>query len=511
MRASLGPHLENAARPVPDTNDPAGMKAGSAKRFCFAPPKAVEGIYEELEAFVKQWLIENLVPLKPDSDTSVETWINNTAYTQARKDELLRKWKANPDMSLDRNRCVKMFLKDENYPEYKYPRGINSRVDEFKVATGPIFKLIEKELFSLDWFIKKIPVSERPAYIRKRLGHGLKFLATDYSSFEACFVKKLMMACEFVLYEYMTRHLPGGDDWLVLIREVIAGTNTLHNKYFKTFVEATRMSGEMNTSLGNSFSNLMFMLFLAKKIGSHSVTGVVEGDDGLFAMCGRFPTAEEFTQLGLVIKIDEHDDVSTASFCGLIFDTEDMINVTDPIKVLETFGWTTRQYARSNSKRLRELLKCKALSLIYQYNGSPIITALACYALRMTKNVRAKPGQCGVWEREELRNALSFRGAIRAVPDRTRILVEAKFGISIEHQKTLESYFDAKEVLGPINHDLIVMYSGSDSQHYYHNYVRVVDVKSKLSDEPTFGSNASALNDIVVNVMEEGKKVHTLR
>jgi len=498
MRASLGPHLNGAARPVPDTNDPAGMKAGSAKRFCFNPPRADPELMAEFRGFVKQWLIENLVPLDANSDTSVTAWLDKTDYTQARKEELLRKWDANPDMSLLKNRCVKMFLKDENYPEYKYPRGINSRVDEFKVATGPIFKLIEKELFALEWFIKKIPVADRPAYIMSRLGHGNLFMATDYSSFEALFVKDLMMSCEFQLYEYMTTELPGGKEWLKLITEVIAGNNVLYNKYFKTFIEATRMSGEMNTSLGNSFSNLMFMLFLAKRRGSTSVAGVVEGDDGLFSMTGGFPTTEDFRALGLVIKIEIHSEISTASFCGLIFDVVDRVNITDPIKVLQTFGWTTRAYAGSCQRRKLELLKCKALSVINQYNGAPILMSLARYALRLTEGVRAKPGQVGVWERQELREALAYKGPIREVPYNTRQLVENKFGITIEHQIALEKYLDELTGAGPLDHDLILMYSGFDAQHYYHNYVRKVQMKSRLVHEPAFGSNSTALRDVKI-------------
>lgn len=498
MRASLGPHLVGAARPVPDTNDPTGMKAGSAKRFCFCPPKANPILLAKLKKFTEKWCNENLVSLDPASDTSVATWLVKTGYTQARQAELLRKWNANPDMSLLKNRCVKMFLKDESYPEYKYPRGINSRVDEFKVATGPIFKLIEKSLFSLKWFIKKIPVCDRPAYIQDTLAGYQRVMATDYSSFEASFVRELMENCELVLYRYMVRNLPGGAEWLHLVESTILGKNTLYNKYFKTFVEATRMSGEMNTSLGNGFSNLMFMLFLAEEIGSTDVKGVVEGDDGLFGMNGRFPTASEFAQLGLVIKIEEHDSVETASFCGLIFDTKDLINVTDPIKVLQTFGWTTRNYAGSKLKRKMELLKCKALSVIYQYNGSPILMSLAKYALRITQGYRAKAGQVGVWEREALKDALSFKGPVREVPWATRLLVENKFGITIEHQITLEKYLDSLTDVVPLEHDLITMYSGFDACHYYHNYVRRVKIKSKLIDEPAFGSNSMALSRLVV-------------
>jgi hypothetical protein len=498
IRASLGPHLEGAARPVPDTNDPANMIAGSAKRFCTKPPVAIKIKLRRLKRFVQKWVKKNLVPLAADTDVTFETWIRSTDYTDARKDELRRKYAANPDMKSRRNFLVKMFLKDESYPEYKHARGINSRMDEFKVCTGPIFKAIEKQLFSLPYFIKKVPVSERPAYLLKKLGHGHRWMATDYSSFEALFTRELMLSCEFVLYEYMTQLLPDGPEWYALIKKVIAGENHIKNKYFEIFLEATRMSGEMNTSLGNSFSNLMFMLFLSEECGATDVEGTVEGDDGLFTLNGDYPTAEQFAELGLTIKIDMHDKMEEASFCGLIYDRVDLVNVTDPIKVLQTFGWTTRQYARSCRRRKMELLRCKALSVAYQYNGCPILMALARYGLRVTEGFRARIGQTGVWERSFLQEVLKQQVLIRDVPEATRMLVESKFGITIEHQLRIEEYLDGLTDVVPLNNDLILMYSHRDAEHYWHNYVRRVQIKSKLINEPTFGSNSLAIDQLAM-------------
>lgn len=502
MRGSLGCHLIGAARPVPDTNDPANMKAGSAKRFCANPPKGCPIRLRRLRRFVRAWVRKNLVPLARDSDISYRTWLAGTNYTVARQKELIRKIEANPDMKLRKNRCVKMFLKDENYPEYKYPRGINARVDEFKCAVGPIFKLIEKELFKLDWFIKKIPVNERPAYILNKLGHANRFMASDYSSFEALFTRELMMACEYELYSYMVQDLPGGDEWLQLVREVIMGNNELHNKFFKILIEATRMSGEMNTSLGNSFSNLMFTLFLAEENGCDNVEGVVEGDDGLFTMSGPFPTAKDYESLGLTIKIEEHDNLAKAAFCSLLFDVEDMVNITDPIKVLQSFGWCQSNYAGSSLRRKKELLRCKALSVIYQYNGAPVLMALAKYGLRATHGVRPRPGYQGTcaWERELIAQVLKTKTEIKEVGMKSRLLVEEKFGLSVEHQLAIEAYLDSLNELQPLQHHLITLHSTHDQEHYYHNYVRVVDLKSPLSREPTFGANSLAHRDVVITV-----------
>jgi len=255
-----------------------------------------------------------------------------------------------------------------------------------------------------------------------------------------------------------------------------------------------------NGSLRTGIIILMFTLFLADEIGSTEVRAIVEGDDGLFSMVGRFPTQEEFANLGLVIKIETHRDLAKASFCGLIFDREDLINITDPIKVIQTTGWTTRQYAASSSRRKLELLKCKALSVLYQYNGCPIITQMAMWLLRCTRSVRARPGQTGVWERELLQEALNWKIEIRKPSMRTRLLVEEKFGVSVENQFRLEQYFDSKSTIEPIQNDIVLMYSHPDAHDYYFNYVRNVNMKDKLVNEPAFGANAIPAHQLTVGV-----------
>jgi hypothetical protein len=277
-------------------------------------------------------------------------------------------------------------MKDETYPEYKHARAINSRSDEFKCASGPFFKCIEKTLFTLDWFIKKVPIADRPSYIKNRLERmGVSYFAADYTSFESLFTKKLMQTCEFVLYEHCVSEHPLGRAWLSLISEALLGRNVCSFKLFNVSVNATRMSGEMNTSLGNGFSNLMFLLFLCQENGMTDVLAVIEGDDSAASGCGKWPSVEDFAKLGLVIKVDMSDSIEEMSFCGLVFDSDECLNVTDPREVLASFGWTSAGYKAMKQNKLKLLLRCKALSLAHQYPGCPIISSLAQYGLRVTR------------------------------------------------------------------------------------------------------------------------------
>lgn len=492
---SLGPHAEGVALPHCDPDNRDTIIAGALKRFANLPPDADLTLLEEYGDFVWDFCEKNFVPIAPDADASVETWLAAAPYSEARKEELRRKWSAVSEFWGDeRYKKVKSFMKDEGYAsnEYKHARGINSRTDEAKCKIAALFKLIEKVVFQHESFIKKIPVSERARYIMDRVWReGAEYITTDYTSFEALFTRLLMVYGEFQLYRYMTQYMPDALDMEKFMLEVLAGTNHCVYKLFEIWIEATRMSGEMCTSLGNGFTNLVMIKFVAFKLKAESYE-CVEGDDGVSRWEGGTPTKEMFARLGMRIKLEKHSDLSEASFCGLVFDTVDMKNVTDPKKVLASFGWTEVRYARSKNSKLLQLLRCKSLSLAYQYPGSPIISALARYGLRMTSKVivgRRVLNCMNNYQREFFgdmldadlsRNKLT---ATKKIPDepvglRTRILVEKLYGISIPQQLYMERLLDSKQDLAPI--DVSVLEFPKIWYEYYESYSLPVDIKSNI-------------------------------
>lgn len=451
---SIGAYLDLGGLPVVrgqcDFMDTDSAVEGAIKRYASANPVAEPALIQELRLFVADWISKNLQPLPAHSDVDFVRWLDRTNYPLWRKMELAlarKRWIESGAKLRPKDRKVKSFVKREQYDEYKYARMINSRSDVFKCFSGPIFKLIEEELFKLPWFVKKIAVADRPNYIVAMLARlNGTVVDTDYTSFEALFTPEIMKAVEMQLYKYMSAALPGGAQWYEEIEATLTGDNACWARDFILYTRGRRMSGEMCTSLGNGFSNLMFMLFACHKMGSKCV-GVVEGDDGLFSIAGPVPTPEFFSRLGLRIKMGVHTDIETASFCGIIFDRQDRINVTDVRRVLCDFGWIDGRYVASRRSRALALLRCKALSLAHQYPGCPVLSALAKYGLKITAGidvghyVRNSP-HLDWWKRNELLGYFEGRKEKpipdRPVGDRTRDLVHVTYGVSPDEQRRME-------------------------------------------------------------------------
>lgn len=197
----------------------------------------------------------------------------------------------------------------------------------------------------------------------------------------------------------------------------------------------------MNTSLGNGFSNLMFLLFAKYEYDIQMTDPAVEGDDGLVGIRGELP-ASHFQELGLTVKMEVHESLSTASFCGLVFDPEEQIIVTEPLKVIYNTPWISRQYSFASKKKLLGLLKSKALSICWQYYGCPIVYNYGLRLLQLLSDHKFETPSYQFWESSIFENAKSyyeeFGFPLVSPGARTRELMESKFGISVMKQYQIE-------------------------------------------------------------------------
>lgn len=432
--------------------------------MAYLPPVPNLSLRREFRKFVRGFLVENLTPFDFLEVLDFREWAENTGYTALRIAQLEQTYNkiledssmfANDEMFMDwitknpayMNAKVDVFTKEEYYVEPKTPRAIWARNDKMKVISGPFFKKIEKVVYKLPFFIKNIPKNERPMYIRDFVySEGMQYNETDYTSFESLFTPDLMYDCEFQLYKYMSMNNPLMKRLCRMLFTILAGINFASTPYFKILVDAKRMSGEMNTSLGNGFSNLMFLLFAAHKYEIRMTGPVIEGDDALSGTAVPIPS-QYFVDMGLNVKLIRHSNITEAAFCGIVCDMDELINVTDPIKILTTFSWVPSKYAFCSKTKYYELMKSKALSIAYEYPGCPILDKFARRVLYVLRSYKYCHDASDNWKFRvacEAANALNKSTfPVKICGLRTRYIMEKKFKITIADQLIIEKEVSA--------------------------------------------------------------------
>lgn len=473
MARSLGFHIEGAAPLCPDIKDPETVCAGAQHRFMRDVPKLSRKIKRMFRNHVRKWLRKNLVPLDKDSDTSFETWLSHTDYPEWRKEELRRARFLKPSY------VNKSFIKREFYPVPKNARWINSRSDWFKAHSGPIFHLIEQILFKLPWFIKRIPVSERSRYIYNLLFQpGFQYLGTDHTSFEAHMTIEIMNICEKQLYTYMVRNLPEATEFNNLCNLGIFNKQkcVMRNANGVTISQTeARMSGDMCTSLGNGFTNLMVMTFVAHLKGWKECVGVVEGDDGLFRIAGDIPSSEDFEMVGFTIKSEISNELGNAGFCQLYYAEGEYENLVDPLKILLRAGWTMTSSLHSSPEKLEPLALAKAYSMVCEAPANPITGALALWLIRNIKQTaKFDYFDSDRWWVEQCMKSNLDECIARALKGPTlsqRLFCQSKWNIAVSDQIEIENYFNNSNRIGPIRCPLIMKYMDDWSICSWHNHV----------------------------------------
>jgi hypothetical protein len=371
----------------------------------------------------------------------------------------------------------KCFIKAKPFPCFKNGRGIASRTDMIKAWIGPVIKQVELNVYKCPFFVKHVPVPDRPKYIYKHVySPGAKYMSTDYSCFEASFKAEIMHTCEFVLLKYALSDCPLQLKYIKWFEQICTGKNKMVYRDGTFTVMGKRMSGEMTTSLANGWTNFCLATFVIRR---RNIRMVIEGDDGLIAIYDSDEiTAQKFLDLGFIIKIEVHKRIEEASFCGLVFDVDDMMNVVDPIQKLVEFGWYQTTSLFQKPKRLNEVLVAKAYSLLYEYPGCPVVREIAAYVFRVRR-----PGEfdfdhylnrrdLSIWDRDrflKVRDALGSEDRVklmlaRPISMKSRMLMERVFKIPVSVQFEIEKYLKSLKRLQVLDMPFIVPYLSVDSQ-----------------------------------------------
>lgn len=402
------------------------MECGLKQRLMREIPPANAA---RLAAF-KKFVGDEVAKLPKAKVPEFEDWLASTSYNESRKNQL-REAKESLGGGRPTKRQasrIQTFGKREAYTCYKHLRLINSRADVFKAWSGPLFKAVEEVVYGLPEFIKHVPVAERPERIRALKMAGRRYFATDFTAYESHFTSEFLDACECQLYRHCLSSFTDVD----FLCDTLMGWNKLRSRTgVKAEVRGRRMSGDMCTSLGNGFANLMLAKFMAHELGG-SIEGYVEGDDGIFSSSVEL-TKEAYASMGFTIKIEEVEDPCAASFCGLVFSESGEI-IRDPRRFVGTFGWT-QSFLYAGSKIMDELLRAKALSAAYETPQCPIVGAFARYALGITRGVRPRFVEDGYHHPPDEVEVPAFNPA-----DDTRHLFEQLYDIPRAVQLQIEAH-----------------------------------------------------------------------
>lgn len=422
-------------------------------------------VYWDMCKHATELAIGKLPKLHKDVDTTYKTWMDGTKYPAAVKRKFDTARFNIDNIKAELRKICKAFIKAESYPEFKLDRPIKSTTDEMKTLIGAMFQLINDHLFELrEFFIKKYPVEDRAKVLAETLDMMMDILCTDFSAFESHFIDFVMFSIETPMYMWISSDLPKASIWLILIEFMME----IRTCKFKDFVlhSMSRASGEMNTSSGNGWSNLVLYTYVARVKGATEHKGKFEGDDAITTTkpnrCS--PTTQDFKDLGWICKLEKHTKFEEASFCGIVADLDDLDNVTDVKQYVCEFGWTKQQYLRANDTTIRALIRAKGYSAIYQYPGCPIILALGHYALRITNDDPAIAKLNKMIEKGTVMDSryksIKFQELLErhkmTIPARkeikpnTRALVEKLYDIPIQEQIKIEEYLDNKNDISPL-------------------------------------------------------------
>lgn len=314
-----------------------------------------------------------------------ERYLSNTSYSESRKEQLRKCLQKNFQTLTHTTYRNNSFIKLESYPDYKPARSINSRADQFKVLTATFFDRIGRDFFHMEEAIKHIPENTRAQVVIDKARPYQHYMSTDFSRFETSFSPQILESCEFVLYDLYNsdqfRHLSDFNDYIK--------TSLLHNRClfenYQVKTEGVRMSGDMCTSLGNSFTNLLLsQTFL--DLSNCDGTQFVEGDDCLYMYNGdpnmlSWVSTTVSYSLGFNLKeVIQSDDLSDMTFLSSYYNAQYPYTLRDPIRSCVRSLWTFHRL--DTQKFLDSLLLARAIGNKVSQPGVPMINALSNYMIR---------------------------------------------------------------------------------------------------------------------------------
>lgn len=262
---------------------------------------------------------------KIDSPMDFDVWVGK--YPPTRRGQIREA------LNLPYSTQADFFHKVEKLDEDKVPRAIQARCDAYKARVGPWVAALEHRAREVLPLIKGLEPSGQAVRIQQLRQRATNVVEIDYSRFDRHCSAELLESTEQLVYAYCFP--PGIAD--MLHDQLLSTCGTRHGLKYRLY--GTRLSGDMNTSIGNCIVNLS--LIMAAGLPMDAV--LVEGDDMLAC-----PTNAELNTLDLdvikeagqrpTVRVNPEDG---GTFCSRyeIPTAIGLKRVRKPLRDLMRFGW----------------------------------------------------------------------------------------------------------------------------------------------------------------------------
>lgn len=358
---------------------------------------------------------------------------------------------------------VNMFCKDDSYtdPPEKAPRAIQYRHPTFMLEMGRFTKAVEVWFYHLrDEYDTLIVGKTDPYTIGSELVKKSKFfdnpvyLMLDASKFDTCVdVKwlKLVVRCYKLLFPTRFHRTI---DWLWKQTYINKGRTKAGLRY-KT--RGTRMSGDMDTGLGNS---MIMYLMLTQYLKTAGVKGsiMVNGDDSLVVVSrvnlSKLMDIKIFKTFGFSMKFDVAYDIQEAEFCQsrLVWTDYGPAMSLNPLRAINRLAWTTEKYS---ARHARQYVNTVALCNRAAHWGMPILYPLAEALKRLVKSEKEILMRTYDHEWRQMLQRWWRLKDLATISLDTRLSFERAWGISVYHQEQMECNLRTKVIYAPTQEQLM--------------------------------------------------------
>lgn len=502
-QVSLGFHDPGVCLPVVSKNDCYSQVLGVCKRI--VPELPIPTVLdEEICCFIDRFCALYFRPLRAADICTPEEWLATRRLPVSRKLQYTQRW-AESEHGKHLNFNSKGFEKEETYVDWKFERNIQPLDLAVNMLMGPIEIAIEKQVFALPCFIKKVPEHLRVDHLATQVaGLAQMVVWTDYTSMESAY-NKVKFEWHERVDRYMVKDLPFGEEFLRISRATTVGlprTVVSAEGEAETKVVAPSVlmptvlvenadqlrSGAVRTSRINAQQNCINRYFILHKFfgidclsrdvnyltpqfdkivtdaggiaPAFAPPGIMEGDDGEFMEEKWARTAtEHYAALGYKCEPQHGVFGQDGDFLSVYYDQVDMEMLTDVRSVYADLPWGNSDYLAVGPKKKMELARAKALSQLHRLPACPIVTAQALHVLRATKDVKLEAfferrhAHLSSYELDQMYEAymyFRFNPIMgRKIGDRSRLMIERYTGVTVDMQIKIETVFNESDELRP--------------------------------------------------------------